>query len=79
MTRSCGCVQADAGCVLLRAGLCSQLASAGVAQVQAVLKRQLAPEGLSGAALAFEVTPMQREMQGAADSLVEMFVEMMAS
>eukprot|EP00908_Phaeocystis_cordata_P021444 Transcript_3797.p1 GENE.Transcript_3797~~Transcript_3797.p1 ORF type:complete len:780 (-),score=452.24 Transcript_3797:188-2527(-) len=69
---------ADAACALLRAGLCSQLAAEGVAHLQATLKLQLAPDGLSGAALAFEVAPTQRRMQQAADQAVQVFVEMQA-
>ena len=64
--------------VLARAGLCLHMVSTGVAQVPAMLKAQLAPHGLSGAALGFESISMVREMQFSADALLERFVEMQA-
>jgi len=64
--------------VLLRAGLCMHMASAGVAQVPALLKAQLAPHGLGGAALGFDQGAMQRAMGSARDTLLQRFVEMQA-
>ena len=54
------------------------MVATGVAQVPAMLKAQLAPHGLGGAALGFDAPSMVREMQGAADSLLERFVEIEA-
>jgi len=69
---------APAGGLLVRAGLCLQMVSTGVAQVPAMLKAQLAPHGLGGAALGFDQASMTREMQASADALLERFVEMQA-
>ena len=64
--------------VLVRAGLCLHMVSAGVLQVPAMLKSQLSPHGLGGAALGFDAAAMTREMQLAADQLLERFVEIQA-
>jgi len=64
--------------VLVRAGLCLQMVSTGVAQVPAMLKAQLSPHGLGGAAMGFDKESMAREMQISADALLERFVEKQA-
>jgi len=69
---------APASGLLVRAGLCLQMVSTGVAQVPAMLKAQLAPHGLGGAALGFDQASMTREMQSSADALLERFVEVQA-
>ena len=43
-----------------------------------MLKAQLSPHGLGGAALGFDSASMTREMQGSADLMLERFVEMQA-
>ncbi len=43
-----------------------------------MLPAQLSPYGLNGAALGFDSITMAREMQCAADSLIESFVEIQA-
>ena len=63
---------------LARAGLCLHMVSTGVPQVPAMLKAQLAPHGLAGAALGFDSALMAHKMQGSADLLLERFVEMQA-
>jgi len=63
---------------LLRAGLCAQMATEGVAQVQTLLKQQLSPAGVGGAALALEAAPTQRLMRSAADHALQTFVELQA-
>lgn len=68
----------DVTSALLRAGLTSQLAAEGVAHVQALLKLTLSPEGLGGAASAFETAPTQRLMRAAADHALQTFVELQA-
>ena len=70
--------RATADSVLVRAGLCLHMVAQGVAQVPAMLKAQLAPHGLGGAALGFDSASMTREMQASADALLERFVEMQA-
>jgi len=47
-------------------------------QVLAIIKAQLSPPGLAGAAFGFDSAAMVREMQVAADELVEGFIEMQA-
>ena len=64
--------------VLVRAGLCLQMVATGVAQVPAMLKAQLSPHGLGGAAMGFDKESMTREMSTSADQLLERFVEMQA-
>lgn len=64
--------------VLLSAGLCMFMSSAGVAQVPALLKEQLAPHGLGGAALGFDHTSLISGMSRAADALLSRFVEIHA-
>jgi len=66
------------GTVLARAGICLHMVATGVTQVPAMLKAQLAPHGLGGAALGFDSASMTREMQASADGLLERFVEMQA-
>ncbi|KAL1495802.1 hypothetical protein AB1Y20_016663 [Prymnesium parvum] len=61
--------------MLLRAGLCLQMVSSGVAQVHAMLKAQLSGQGLRGAALGFDAAAMVREMQSSADALLEGFAQ----
>ena len=68
----------DASGVLMRAGLCLQMVSTGVPQVPAMLKAQLSPHGLGGAALGFDSISMTREMQASADLMLERFVEKQA-
>ena len=63
---------------LLRAGLCAQMAAEGVAHVQALLKQQLSPAGVGGAAHALEAAPTQRLMRSAADHALQTFVELQA-
>jgi len=46
--------------------------------VLAIIKAQLSPPGLAGAAFGFDSAAMVREMQVAADELVEGFIEMQA-
>ena len=43
-----------------------------------MLKAQLAPHGLGGAAMGFDKESMTREMQHSADTLLERFVEVQA-
>lgn len=64
--------------LLVRAGLCLQMASTGVLEVAVVLKAQLSVHGLAGAALVFDSRSIMREMQLSADSLLERFVEVQA-
>uniref|UniRef100_A0A7S4BEI0 Vacuolar protein sorting-associated protein 51 homolog n=1 Tax=Chrysotila carterae TaxID=13221 RepID=A0A7S4BEI0_CHRCT len=78
MARAATAPSSSARDVLLRAGLCMHMAAAGVAQVPTLLKSQLSPHGLGGAALGFDGAAMTREMGRARDALMQSFVEMQA-
>jgi hypothetical protein len=70
--------RSEPSAVLLSAGVCLQMATSGAAKLPDTLRRVLAPQGLSGAALGLDAAGLSMQFRRAADALLRRFVEMQA-